>query len=153
MQGKRGNVFWPVIEDAASARRTALQGAWAAGLSAVATIIIMVGQIGTRAWLAAESGRDAHPVGMSPLAIVDVGIFVLIAFGIYKMSRFAAVAGLALYLLERVRLFQETRAAPNVLAIVFTLMFINSIRGTYAYRKLTHGAGVDTEGSELSARR
>ena len=66
MQGKRGNLFWPVIEDAASARRTALQGAWAAGLSAVATIIIVVGQIGTRAWLAAESGRDAHPVGIEP---------------------------------------------------------------------------------------
>gem|GEM_PF-4323823 len=69
-------------------------------------------------------------------ALVDAGLFALIAFGIYKMSRVAAVIGIALYLWGQLNQILATGNSNYILVILFTLYFIHAIRGTFAYHKL-----------------
>jgi uncharacterized membrane protein len=67
-----------------------------------------------------------------------VGIYVAIARYIYKMSRIAAIAGLALYSLDRIYLLMLTDFSTSAMpiSIIVILMFVNSIRGTFAYHRL-----------------
>jgi hypothetical protein len=74
--------------------------------------------------------------GIDASAFLDAAIFVAIAFGIKRKSRFAAVAGLSLYVIERIFMLQRAGAAGIFTGIVFTLLFINAVRGAFAYRRL-----------------
>lgn len=113
-------VWWPEITDQATAKQAALNGATAAGFCAVITAIVSVG-----GWLGATMD-----------GLWDAAIFGIVAWGIYKMSRFAAIAGLAIYLAERVYAWTRPGAHPNpVMAIIFTLFFIGGVRGTIAHRR------------------
>jgi hypothetical protein len=78
--------------------------------------------------------------GVDPGALVDVVIFWIIACGLYKMSRTAAIAGLCLYLIEIIHLWLIYGLLDAPLTIIIILLFANSIRGTFAYHrfKQTH---------------
>ena len=78
--------------------------------------------------------------------LVEASLFGIIALGIYQMSRIAAISGLILYILERVVLWMTMGSKNPVLAIVFTLAFVNGVRGTLGYyrfkkslRKIPYG--------------
>ena len=90
-----------------------------AGITAIAAILSLFG------WEITSLG-----------ALVDAGLFALIAFGIYKMSRLAAVLGLLLYLWGQLSQILATGKTNFILVILFTLYFIHGIRGTFAYHKL-----------------
>ena len=65
----------------------------------------------------------------------DVVLYAAIAFGIFRMSRVAAVAGLALYTAERVFAWAAYgRLAPIML--IFQIAFAIAVRGTFAYHRL-----------------
>jgi hypothetical protein len=84
----------------------------------------------------AGAGRNA-PDGITSAALVDAVLFGAIAFGIFKHSRFAAVAGFVLYLIEKLyAISQQGVLAAGVLGVVFLIGFLNAIRGTFAYQKL-----------------
>jgi hypothetical protein len=104
------------IEDAKAA---AMIGAGAAGFAVLTTALLIV-------------------IGMtSPASWVDAGLFALISWLIFKMSRIAAVSGLVLFLLEKVYQIVHVRLPVSgyVVAIFVTCGFIWGIRGTFAFHR------------------
>lgn len=111
--------FWPVISDEATARSAARQGFWAAVLCAAATALFAV---------LAEFGYLPQ-LGLNIWSMLDAACFGAIAFGIWKFSRFAAFAGLFLYVGERIIMWMDLGVRNPAIAIVFTVCFVNSVRG------------------------
>lgn len=117
--------IWPAIVDTTTAKKASKQGLWACAWCAGATIVFVV---------LAQLGAQLFNFDMS--ALWDAFLFIVIGWGIYKMNRIAAVAGLALYILERLYMWSEHGPKNPAVAIFITLLFINSIRGIFAYHKL-----------------
>ena len=74
-------------------------------------------------------------LGVTPLALVDAILFVVIGWRISKMSRTWAVVGLALYVLEAIGSVGARGTGIGVLTIVFTIAYVNAVRGVFAYHK------------------
>ena len=123
----RRNGLWPEIRDEDSARYAAKQGM--VGALVVAGVTALVSFLGT--------------MGFSLWSLLDAAVFVAIGVGIWRMSRAAAVAGLVVFLIERV---QMAAAHPDqaskgvVMGVIITIAFINGIRGTFAYHRFTRPA-------------
>jgi hypothetical protein len=62
------------------------------------------------------------------------------------MSRSWAVVGIALYVLEAVFSIANRAGGVGVLTIVFILMYVNAIRGTFAYPRYTDELQGPSEG-------
>lgn len=122
---KRIEWLWPSIVDTTTATQASKQGLWACAWCAGATIFFVV---------LAQFGAQMLNFDIS--ALWDAFLFIIIGWGIYKMNRIAAVAGLLLYLLERAYMWSEYGPKNPAMAIFITLMFINSIRGIFAYHKM-----------------
>ncbi len=118
--------YWPEIKDTNTAK-DAVHGA-----AAVSVFIAAITGL-----LAILSLVYKKPIlGLDGLALVDAGLFALIAWRIYKMSRTWAVIGLVLYLLESgERLVSHPSAAVGVMTIIFILAFIGGIRGAFAFHR------------------
>ena len=123
------NGFWPAIDSLATARQVARQGVWASILVAVITtiMIFVVQSLG--------GVEDVPP--LDAWAFIDVGLFVAIAIGINKMSRFAAVSGLSLYLLGRIYVWSQVGVGSGLIfSILLSMAFLNAVRATFAYHRL-----------------
>lgn len=121
---KRVEWIWPPVTDAASAQKAPKQGIWACAWCAGATLfLVLLSVIGVRLF------------DFDMWALVDALLFIVIGWAIYKMNRFAAIAGLALYIIERAVMWAEHGPKNPVIALIISLMFINSIRGIFAYHK------------------
>jgi len=119
---KTYDMLWPpVSSDISVARKAAYNGFIAAALCSVATGIFAAFGI----------------FGFSKFALIDSFMFALIAWGILKMSRIAATAGLILYVFERMDAWINAGRLSDtfVIAILFILFFIGGIRGTFAYHR------------------
>lgn len=121
-----GNWFWPTITTQEEAKSAARPGVWVAAIVAAITALI--------AAYAAATGKEV--IGINAWAFVDAALFAGISFGIYKMSRAAAVVGLLLYLVERVYMTAVAGGRGAIVTILFTVALINSARGTFAFHKL-----------------
>jgi len=124
--------YWPEIKDVSTAKDAAL-GAAAASLFIA----------GVTALLAILSLIYKKPIlGLHGFALVDAGLFALVAWRIHKMSRTWAVIGLVLYLLEMgERLVNHPSGAVGVLTIIFILAFIGGIRGAFAFHRYSKEDG------------
>ncbi|MBW4518560.1 MAG: hypothetical protein KME16_02345 [Scytolyngbya sp. HA4215-MV1] len=127
---QKPNNFLPPIETLSDAQKVARMGTWAAcfvtGMTALLAIASIVGVL--------PSG-----VPINGWALIDAGIFGAIAWGIYQMSRVAAVAGLVVYIAERIYMQVAAGAQPGaglIVSIFITLAFINAVRGTFAYHRM-----------------
>ena len=72
--------------------------------------------------------------------VLDGIMFLIIAWKVRGMSRVAAAAGFALYLLERIVVWLDRGVRDPIglfFVAAFLLAFTTSIRGTVAYHKLT----------------
>ena len=126
------STWWPATDTLEHAQSTSRYGMWAAGFVAVVTAIV--------ATIALVSGSAI--AGIDAWAYLDAVLFAAITFGIYKLSRVAAVAGLVLYVLESLYAMAQL-AGPRsgiVLRIIITLAFVHAVRGTFAYRRLSASA-------------
>lgn len=121
---KRLEWIWPSIVDSASAQKASKQGLWASAWCAGATIIFVI-----------LSHLGIQMFNFDMWALFDAFLFIVIGWGIYKMNKIASVAGLVLYLLERIVMWTEYGPKNPAAAIIISLMFINSIRGNSAYHK------------------
>jgi hypothetical protein len=74
-------------------------------------------------------------LGLTGSSLVDATLFVVIAWRIGKMSRAWSVIGLVLYLIEAVFSLASRGGGVGVLAIVFTIAYVNALRGTFAYHR------------------
>jgi len=91
-------------------------------------------------------------LGFDGLALIDAGLFALVAWRIHKMSRTWAIIGLVLYLLDGVeRLINSPSGAIGVITIIIVLAFIGGIRGTFAFHRYNkHEAQTGTIVGEIS---
>lgn len=130
MTPQKTNQFWPPINTVAEARRVAKQGFWAALFVSGMTSILAIASI--------AAGGSVLELPVDAWSFVDVGLFVAVAVGIYRLSRVAAVVGLGLYLMGQVYLWAVTgpQVASLWLVILIVFAFANSIRGTFAYHRL-----------------
>lgn len=123
------DAFWPVIHNLDSAKKAVQQGWVAAALCSGVTLIGVILNWFGITWIIQDS-----------MALVDGLLFAAIGWGILaKNSKTVAVAGLLLYILERVYSWSNQGPKNPVMAIIFTLMFINAVRGTFAYHRLALG--------------
>jgi len=119
--------FWPDVSELESAKEAARVGMWCAVFVAgVTTIFALLAIFGTSI------------MGIKGQALLDAALFAGIAYGISRYSRFAAVAGFLLYVLEKVYMLATTGSflSVGVLGVIVALGFLNSVRGTFAYWKL-----------------
>jgi hypothetical protein len=119
------NWYWEDVSTLSGAEKAITGGFWAAVIVAGITSLV-----------AALSLAGVNLFGIDAKAFLDAALFAGIAFGIWRKSRFAAVAGLCLYVLERIYMMQRTGVSGIFMGIIFTLLFINAVRGAFAYHRL-----------------
>jgi len=68
---------------------------------------------------------------------IEVILFAAIGIGIYKLSRIAAVAGLVIYMTEKIFVLVQGGSlfSGGFYLLIFVYAFINGIRGTFAYQR------------------
>ena len=120
------NWYWEDVSDISGAEKAIKGGFWAAVFVASVTSLV-----------AALALAGTKLLGIDASAFLDAAIFAAIAVGIRRKSRFAAVAGLCLYILERIYMMQRSGAGGIVMGIFLTLLFLNAVRGAFAYHRLT----------------
>ncbi len=122
------SLFWTGIVDEKSAKKVARQGIWASLLVGV-------------------------PMAMYALyfkkyySLIDVSLYFIIAFGIFKMSRVAAFSGFLLYLIEVIVTFRNGHSLRVLWIFAMFFLFLNGIRGTICYHKLIEKKGESIEKS------
>jgi hypothetical protein len=123
--------WWPSVSDAAGAKKAAHEGAGSAVFIACVTTLFSVLSIFGIQILS----------GFSPYSLIDAGLFALVAWRIYKMSRAWAVVGLLLYIYERIYSFYLRGSSGSVglvgvlVGAMLLLGFVHGIRGTFAYQR------------------
>jgi hypothetical protein len=131
-----GSWYWPDLSDIDGAKDASRLGMWCAIIvCAMTALFALLALAGTRV------------MGIDPWALIDAAIFAAIAFGIHKYSRFAAVAGFALFLIEKIyQVIQQGPLGAGVLGIIFLIGFLNAVRGTFAYHKLVAASSAPASG-------
>lgn len=120
----RWNWLWPAVDTQESARSATRQAFWVAIWCGSATsVFALLGALGIQLFPKWE---------FDLAALADAGAFGLIAWGLHKQSRLAAVLGLALYLLETIDRWIAVGPKNPVLAGIFILAFIAGVRGAFA---------------------
>jgi hypothetical protein len=122
-----GSWYWPNVDNLEGAEDACRLAMWCAMLVAGVTTLF--------AFLAL-SGIRIVPINGS--ALVDAAIFAAVAYGLWRRSRIAAVAGFVLFLIERVYMVIQTGSifGAGVLGIVLLIGFLNGMRGAFSYHKL-----------------
>lgn len=124
---KSSNFFWPEIADMASAEAAARQGMWAAFFVAFVTAVVT--------GLAINGVSFGEGLEFDASAFVDVVIFLLVGLGILAKSRTAAVLGLVFYVYERIFMLVTVGPKGLLVAVIFILAFVSSVRGTFAIHR------------------
>jgi len=128
---KSTNWLWPSVQTLQCAHKATRSAFWCAVVLAAVTALLSL--------LAASGVQAVLNAGISPWSLLDAALFVAIAIGLYRHSRFAAVAGLALYVAGTLVAWSETGIPPSYrlgMGIIFTLALIGGVRGTFAYHRM-----------------
>jgi hypothetical protein len=130
-------LLWPEIDDAPSAKAASYLGAFGVALySLVIAAIVTYGLIrihATVSWGAAA-------------AYLDALIFAVLAFGVSKLWRSAAIAALVLFLAEQILAGLRAHAMVGfVMPILLTLFLISGGRGTVLFHRFS---GRDVAGGD-----
>lgn len=129
-KGKNIDPFWATIKDKETAIIVAKNASYFVFLLTIISAILSGFQL----------------FGATRLGLIDSALFGMIGFGLYKLSRFAAVAGLLIYLLGKVYTFIVYLTIPQSFWIILiSLVYINGIRATFVYHKL-EGATINKTG-------
>jgi hypothetical protein len=122
--------YWNEISDKNSARYATTTAVWISYLNAVVS-----GLIG-----ALSLAYHKPVVGLNGWALLDASLFAVVGWRIARLSRAWAVVGLFLYLLEVLFSIENHGIAvyglgPGILYVVFLVVYVNALRGTFAYHK------------------
>jgi hypothetical protein len=124
---KYQNFLWPDVQDVDAARRASRQAMWAA--------FCCSGLIALTAFLA-NNGLTIVGGGIggggTRLAVLRALLYGMLAIGIHRLSRSAASLALLIFLLERTQ-----ESGPIAMTIILLICFVNGVRGTVEYRRLT----------------
>lgn len=119
--------LWPTIDDLESAKKAAHKGAAAAFVITIVTGVV--------SFLAVQ-GVAIFKELTDASSFIDAGLFLVIGFFIYRLSRIAAVIGLLLYIGEQVISIQTHGFRFSVMMILLTSYFIAGVRGTFEYHNM-----------------
>lgn len=125
MHRKKGSSLWPAVGDEQAAVLAARQGFHAAVYCSIVT-----------ATFAVLAGFGFQIMGFNLWNLIDAGLIALLAFGIHRMSRSAALIALLYYVAGRIDLWAEYGSQNPVIAGIFVLTFLSAVRGTFAYHRL-----------------
>ncbi len=125
MNQKKNYSLWPSVGDELAAILAARQGFHAAMYCSIVTAVCAV-----------LGGFGFQILGLDLWSLIDAGLIALLAVGIRRMSRTAAVAALLYYVAGRIDLWAEYGLQNPVIAGIFVLMFLSAVRGTFAYHRL-----------------
>jgi hypothetical protein len=125
MKRKKKFTLWPEVGDEQSAVLAARHGFHAAVYCSIVTAIFAV-----------LGGFGFQIMDFNLWNLTDAGLMALLAFGIRRMSRTAAVIALLYYVAGRIDLWAEYGSQNPVIAGIFVLMFLSAVRGTFAYHRL-----------------
>ena len=122
---------WPDV----STRQGVADAAFVAGAMALVRALVV-------AAFALLPSSVAPVQGTTPWPFLDAALFLVIAIGIWKRSRTAAVAGLVLVLVEAAfDLFTPLSTFLRV-APLFVLAFVNAVRGTFSHAHMVRKAAL-----------
>ena len=121
--GDAERVLWPKILDLTSATRAARSAVAISSFIAGITVLLVLSSI----WL------PQNPLNRPPAALIEAALWLAIAFGIYRMSRVAAVVGLAL-LLYNIALVGGVFSWPSLL---FAIFLFSAVRATFVYHRIS----------------
>jgi len=125
MNRKKGFSLWPTVGDEQAAVLAARQGFHAAVYCSIVTAIFAV-----------LGGFGFKILDFDLSNLTDAALMALLAFGIRRMSRTAALIALLYYVAGRIDLWAEYGSQNPVIAGIFVLMFLSAVRGTFAYHRL-----------------
>ena len=110
--------LWPEIVDLQTAKEASRPGVLAAGF--LAFLFTMMGVLG------------------NPGLLINGGIFAVAAWGIRQQNKVASVIALLVFLIEVASsiIVFGIHSTFIILSIVFTLILVNSCRGTFAYHEM-----------------
>lgn len=125
----KSNWFWPDVSNAEEAKKACHVAMWCA---------IFVAGVTAAVAILAMTGAKMNNLPVDGSALIDAALFGGIAFGLYRCSRFAGVAGFVLFLIERIYMISKTGPTGGGLFLgVFLLLgFLNGLRGALAYHKV-----------------
>lgn len=125
----KSNWFWPDVSNLDEAKKACRSAMWCA---------ILVAGVTTLFSFLAIAGTKMNNVPVDGSALIDAALFAGIAYGLYRCSRFAGVAGFVLFLFERIYMISKGGPAASglFLGIVLLLGFLNGMRGAFSYYKL-----------------
>lgn len=126
-KSSRFRFWWPVIVDEQTAKSAAGIGASMAAFQAAVILLIVVLNV---------SGIGPG-WGFDLWNLSDVAIFALLAWLIYwRLSRTAALFAMVFYPIGQVDFFyRHPDAKPDLRLLIYTLLYIQGVRGTFAYHK------------------
>jgi hypothetical protein len=126
MASSSSNSYWPKIEDSDKAIEVMHGGAGAAAISSGLSAAICIAAI----WL-------GHPViGFDAWGLIDAAFFAVVAWRVYRLSLGWAVAGLTIFVVEKVLMFADNpKTAGFIVAIIFFLYYLNAVRAGLYLRK------------------
>lgn len=123
--------YWPTIVDLPSAIAASNKGVWAAGTVAALTAVVASVSL----W------RSDSIAGVDAWGFIDAFLFGAIGIGIYWRSRICAVAGLVLFIIEKI--FQLAAIGLGILGMgvagFLIVLFLIGVKGTFAVHKLRSG--------------
>jgi hypothetical protein len=122
--------LWPAVNSAAGAEWAARQGAWAAYIVTAFTGFMVF-------YLLSLKPGIRPPYTITSMTYLSIAVMALCGTAILvKKSTVAAAAALLWYVATKITLLPKMNASALLLFAVFTLSFINSIRGCYSLRRM-----------------
>ena len=114
-----------------------IKAGWVAALISAAMTLAVT--------LIAMAGTDI--AGFSAWQLIDVGLILGLAFGIYKKSRTCAVIMLLYFAAGKIMAVMESgKPTGIVMGLVFTIFFWKAVAGTFAYHAFKKEAASAAQG-------
>src|SRR5208282_4283099 len=122
---------WNEIGDKDSAKYATTTAVWISYLFAVVAVLIATSSLAYHEPIYGMNGG---------WGFLDAGLFAVIGWGISRLSRAGAVVGLCFYLRGWLisigtHAFTVGDVPRDILALMFLSVYINALRGTFAYHK------------------
>lgn len=76
-------------------------------------------------------------LGLPLAGLLDIILFAFVAIGVWRLSKIWSVIGLVLYLFEVDWNLSHGRTGSIVVTLLILYAFINGVRGTFAYHRLS----------------
>ncbi len=127
----RGNWLWRNLDSLENARKAAREAAYVAIFIAVASAVV-----------ATLTSFGVKVLDYDPWLFVDAALTACIAWRIWKLSRAWSVVGFVYYVSSIMnagygQIFEHRPNKVGFLTIIFLFAFINGVRATFAYHRLT----------------